>query len=92
MRPEDGARGIVGAGVDSQMCGSTLAHPGKRQHNEERDSMMNNHTITIKKDSAPAQDYQAECSCGWVSNRSWLEATARRVADYHMAAVIQPTA
>jgi hypothetical protein len=58
----------------------------------ERDSIMNNHTITIKRDSTPAQDYQAECACGWVSNRSWLEATARRVAHNHMAAVIQPTA
>jgi hypothetical protein len=48
---------------------------------------MNNHTITITRDSTPARNYQAECSCGWVSNQSWLEATARRVADYHMAAI-----
>jgi hypothetical protein len=53
--------------------------------------MMNEHTITIARDSSPAQDYQAECSCGWVSHQSWLEATARRVADNHMAAVIRPT-
>lgn len=57
---------------------------------------MNKHTITIGKVSSysggtPAQDYQAECSCGWVSNRSWLEATARRGANYHMAAVTPPT-
>jgi hypothetical protein len=90
MRPEGEARGI-GAGVDSQMtprCAGPHPHPRTR----ERDSIMNNHTITIKRDSTPAQDYQAECSCGWVSNRSWLEATARRVAHNHMAAVIQPTA
>jgi hypothetical protein len=92
MPPKGAARGIVGAGVDSQMRGSTLAHPRKRQHNERKRQIMNNHTITIKRDSTPAQDYQAECSCGWVSNRSWLEATARRVAHNHMAAVIQPTA
>jgi hypothetical protein len=53
---------------------------------------MDKHTITIGRVSSysgitPAQDYQAECSCGWESNRSWLEATARRVADYHVAAV-----
>jgi hypothetical protein len=54
--------------------------------------MINNHTITIERDSTPAQDYQAECSCGWVSNRAWLEATARRFADYHMAAAIRATA
>jgi hypothetical protein len=53
---------------------------------------MNNHTITVTRDSTPARNYQAECSCGWVSNQSWLEATARRVADYHMAAVAQPPA
>lgn len=58
---------------------------------------MNNHTITIAKvssssDGNSVQDYQAQCSCGWVSNRSWLAATARRVADYHMAAVIAPMA
>jgi hypothetical protein len=58
---------------------------------------MKNHTITIKRvssysDSTPALDYQAECSCGWVSKRSWLEATARRVTEYHMAAVTPPTA
>ncbi len=58
---------------------------------------MNNHIITIGRvssysDRTPAQDYRAECSCGWVSNQSWLEATARRVADHHIAAVIQPTA
>ena len=54
--------------------------------------MINAHNIHITRDSTPAQDYQAECSCGWVSHRSWLEATARRVAHNHMAAVIQPTA
>jgi hypothetical protein len=58
---------------------------------------MNKHTITIGRassypDSTPDQDYQAECSCGWVSNRSWLEATARRVANCHVAAVIPPPA
>lgn len=91
MRPEGAARGIVGAGVDIQMCGST---PDTRERDSimKRETAMNNHTITIKRDSAPPQDYQAECSCGWVSNRSWLEATARRVANYHMAAAIQPTA
>ncbi len=36
MRPKGAARGIVGAGVDSQMRGSTLAHPRKRQHNERK--------------------------------------------------------
>jgi hypothetical protein len=54
--------------------------------------MMNNHTITIKRDNTPTQDYQAECSCGWISHRAWLEATVRRVADNHTTAVIQPTA
>ncbi len=51
---------------------------------------MNNHTIAIERVSS---DYQAECSCGWVSNRAWLEATVRRVAGNHMsAAIIPPTA
>ena len=54
---------------------------------------MNNHTITIQKvssytDRTPAEDYQAKCSCGWVSHRSWLEATARRIAHNHMTAAI----
>jgi hypothetical protein len=58
---------------------------------------MNNHTITIQKVSSysnrtPDEEYQAKCSCGWVSHRSWLQATARRVAHNHMAAVILPTA
>jgi len=60
--------------------------------------MMNNHTITIEpvsssSDSTPGHDHQAKCSCGWVSNRAWLAATARRTAAYHMsAAVITPIA
>jgi|GraSoi013_1_20cm_3_1032427.scaffolds.fasta_scaffold91965_1 hypothetical protein len=68
-------------------------------HAREGDSMMNDHTITIEKVASssngnPAvQDYQAQCSCGWMSNRSWLAATARRVADYHVSAkVIRPKA
>ena len=57
---------------------------------------MNNHAITIQKvsfhsDSASSEDYQAECSCGWVSHRSWLKATARRFAHNHLAAAISPT-
>jgi hypothetical protein len=57
---------------------------------------MINHIITIGRVTsyagrAPGQDYQAECACGWV-NRSWLQATTRRVADHHIAAVSQPTA
>lgn len=57
---------------------------------------MSSHTITIARvssysDSAPDQDYQAECSCGWVSNRAWLEATVRRVAGYHMSAAVIPS-
>ena len=52
---------------------------------------MNNHSITIESVSSysggsQTQDYWAQCSCGWVSNRSWLEATARRVANSHLAA------
>jgi hypothetical protein len=59
--------------------------------------MMNNHAITIQRissysDWTPGEDYQAECACGWVSHRSWLQATARRAADNHMAAAILPTA
>jgi hypothetical protein len=51
---------------------------------------MNNHTITIKGVSSysnitPAQHYQAKCSCDWMSNQAWLEATVRRVAQYHMS-------
>ena len=59
---------------------------------------MNGHTITIEmisssSDSTPRHDHQAKCSCGWVSNRAWLAATVRRVADYHMSAsVIRPRA
>jgi hypothetical protein len=62
---------------------------------------MNNHTITIEKVSGvssylgrtPAPDYQAKCSCGWVSYPAWLEATVRRIADNHMAtAVFKSTA
>lgn len=49
---------------------------------------MNNHTIAIEKVSA---DYLAECSCGWVSNRAWLEATVRRVAENHVSAAIVPS-
>jgi hypothetical protein len=54
---------------------------------------MNGHTITIERvssssDSAPGHDHQAKCSCGWVSNRAWLAATVRRVADYHLSATI----
>jgi hypothetical protein len=58
--------------------------------------MMNNHTITIESvsfsDRTPGEDYQAKCSCGWVSYRSWLKATARRVADNHTATSTLPTA
>jgi hypothetical protein len=51
---------------------------------------MNNHRITIERVSSnsgspPTHDYQAQCLCGWISNRSWLEATARRVANSHLA-------
>jgi hypothetical protein len=58
---------------------------------------MINHIITIGRVTsyagrAPGHDYQAECACGWVSNRSWLQATTRRLADHHIAAVGQPTA
>lgn len=58
---------------------------------------MNNHTITIQSissysDRTPSEDHQAECACGWVSNRSWLKATALRAADNHMAAIMPPTA
>ncbi len=59
---------------------------------------MNNHTITIKRipsysNRTPDQDYQAKCSCGWVSNQAWLQATACRAAYNHMsAAVITSTA
>lgn len=59
---------------------------------------MNNHSITIERvssysGSTPAQDYQAKCSCGWLGNRAWLEATVRRGADYHTsAAAITSTA
>jgi hypothetical protein len=54
---------------------------------------MNGHTITIERvssssDSAPGHDHQAKCSCGWVSNRAWLTATVRRVADYHLSATL----
>lgn len=59
---------------------------------------MNNHTITIKRipsysNKVSDQDYQAECSCGWVSHRAWLRATVCRAAYNHMpAAGITPTA
>jgi hypothetical protein len=62
---------------------------------------MNNHTITIERVSGassylgrtPAHDYQAKCSCGWVSNPAWLKSTIRRVAEYHTsAAMITSTA
>lgn len=57
---------------------------------------MNNHIVTIERvssnsDRTLTQDYRADCSCGWVSNPSWLEASARRVADYHIAAGIKLT-
>lgn len=62
-------------------------------HTRQRDSIMKNHTITIE--TVPAvssrlggttsQDYQAKCSCGWVSQRAWLKATVRRAADMHRA-------
>lgn len=58
--------------------------------------MMNNHTMTIQKvqsysDRTPAHHYQAECSCGWVSNQAWLEATVRRADNHRTAAVITST-
>jgi hypothetical protein len=59
---------------------------------------MTNHIITIERVSSPSasalsQEHQAKCSCGWVSSRSWLAASARRVADHHTsAAVSRPTA
>jgi hypothetical protein len=57
---------------------------------------MKNHNITIQKvssysDRTSSEDYQAECSCGWVSHRSWLKATAHRFAHNHLARAISPT-
>jgi hypothetical protein len=55
--------------------------------------IMNDHIITIERVSSssastPSHEHQAKCSCGWVSNRAWLAATVRRVADYHMSAAV----
>lgn len=55
---------------------------------------MTNHIVTIERVSSPStsalsQEHQAKCSCGWVSSRSWLAASARRVADYHTSAAGQ---
>jgi hypothetical protein len=54
---------------------------------------MNNHTITIERipscsNLTSEQDYQAKCSCGWVSNQNWLQATVCHAAYNHMSAEV----
>ena len=54
---------------------------------------MNSRTITIERIPSGSnrildQDYQAKCSCGWVSNPAWLQAIVCRAAYGHMPAKI----
>jgi hypothetical protein len=57
---------------------------------------MNSHAITIERIPSgshriPDQDYQAKCSCGWVSKHAWLQSIVCRAAYDHMPAAAIPS-